>query len=101
MRGISPPFSPPEAFFDGEKTTKFDIWSYGVTLYSLFGNRKPWYKMSYMQIENHLRIYKKFYMEDNLNMHPKIEALIKLCTSYQPNDRPDADEVYLILKNIM
>ncbi len=39
-------------------------------------------------------------MPDDLNGDIRIINLIKLCTKYEQSERPDADEIALILKDI-
>ncbi|KAK3589102.1 hypothetical protein CHS0354_017444 [Potamilus streckersoni] len=89
----------PESLWDGLFTYKSDVWSYGVLLYEIvtFGSF-PYQGLSNSQVLEYVksrgRLTLPRYMSDEL------ASFIYSCLAYEPNDRPDMEDIIdMLMKN--
>ena len=94
---ISLPFRAPECFNDklGGVSTKCDIFSFGVILWELVTQTRPWaglneFQMIYQVTINNARLD---IPKDPKCCPPALQRLIESCWHNRPEDRPCAEEM--------
>ena len=94
----------PECFNDklGGVSTKCDIFSFGVILWELVTQTRPWaglneFQMIYQVTVNNARLE---IPKDNARCPPELQALMVSCWSNSPDDRPTAVEIQGALEEL-
>ncbi|RIA94691.1 kinase-like domain-containing protein [Glomus cerebriforme] len=88
------PFIAPEVLAGGKYTKKADIFSFGVLMYQIATNRKPFFD------KNHnIRLAKSMYEglrpQFNRNLMPMCyETLMRNCWNYSQRSRPKSEKLY-------
>lgn len=96
----TPLYVAPEAIRDGKSTdAKADVYSLGATLYHMLAGRPPFSaKTPYEIMRAHLEQRVRPLREIDPNLPRHLTALIELCLSKEPDERPSAREVVEILR---
>lgn len=91
-------WSAPESLKDRIYTFKSDVWSLGVLIWEIFSHGKTPYK----EIRDNPKVYDKVVNQrvylDRPDMCPhNVYAVLMTCWSYNPQDRPQAEDVHAAL----
>ena len=80
-----------------------DIFSFGVILWELVTQTRPWaglneFQMIYQVTVNNARLE---IPKDEARCPPELQALIASCWHDQPNTRPSADDIQITLESFL
>lgn len=90
--------SAPEIYKTGRATTKSDVWSFGVILWTLYSFNKA---SSCKTIEEVRSLVKFIKVSIPLYTPKKISKLIKWCLEENPQDRPTFEKIATILSKLL
>ena len=85
-------YMPPEAFkknFDDFK--KWDVWSIGIIIYTMFMGKLPWSSASISELRNEI-VDKDIFLPHEL-MNEILYQTLKMCLNKDPKNRPLASEI--------
>lgn len=103
-RGIlgSPKYMAPEQWRETRCTGAADIWALGVILYELLAGRRPYKETALTAICLKVTDHEPVPKIETLRMVPAdLATLVGRCLQKNPNKRPPADEVALILEGMI
>lgn len=94
----TPAFMSPEQLNSDQLTTASDIYSFGITLYRLFGGKTK--SVSVYDLLAEAINGKRTPDLNNMDIPAEIKYLIRRCTAYKPKDRPTAAELSAVLEQM-
>lgn len=97
VKGWTRQWAAPE-IFENICTTQLDIYSFGMTVYEIMTQKTPFYHISQPQQRYYPNQLDMSILE-SLNL-PDIWALVKICTEYRPEKRPNIDDIVNYISNM-
>lgn len=89
----------PEAF-EGQFSSKSDVWSFGVTLWEIFSNgRVPYEDINNEELQHFVQAGNR--LPTPLHTPPTILDLMTRCWDSSPEERPHFEEILLILEELL
>jgi serine/threonine protein kinase len=93
----------PEIFKEESYTAKVDVYSFGIILYEIIFNKRPYQPEEFANLNEFSKKIKLGTLRPNLhmgriNIPDHLINLLKFCWSGSPNDRPSWEKIISILK---
>ena len=95
---VTPVYAAPEVY-DGEYSSKIDVYSFGVIVYEVVTGNRAFRNMTPMQLMKHVGLGKREPIPDSVS--PFAKYLIEVCWSQDPSSRPSFSDICGLLRKNM